>query len=753
MKKSLKNIKIKKYPDGGTTPKKQPIVVTDPNNPRLRAYNDSLGLYNMTLKNRLQVPKGSSSTNDPFLKKANGDEWNAMLLRQKLSEDGKKNNDKNIKLRKSLGYDKSEPEYSSRIGLNTFYVYKKPVQPVVYQAKTKPTTNPIMLSKGFDRDNSTPALYEDYKAIPEPVVKQNVQTYSAAGYPMIGGKKVLKGYVNGPGNKANKSNNEYPGGGVIKPDYTAIIGGITPMLMGMINNQSAQAGAAPKNSTAMGAVSGAMSGASAGSSLGPWGIAGGAVLGGVAGGITANKQYKNAVADFNQTNSNNLFNDREMEYTNRINKDLAGLNFAQGGYIPNQDNPQWIFNTWANKMAQGGLVPAELESEENVLLPNGTTKQFDGASHEAGGIKTMLPENTMVFSDRLKLGGKTFADLAKKHSTTKYEKILKAKDSTPLAKKTATKMIDISKKSLTSLFNTQEAMKEQEFTNEFQKKLGGIIKKYYGGGLTPQEQLKSAYDKGVSKQKLFNNQPAALWDVPVQYDNTPLNTPASVPYKPINFVTGEGLPKASVSNNKLPSEIGTPNPQPNWWDRNKGALGTLGLEATKGIANNIGNLSYLLNEGKSYDKVTPRTITPEYINADAQINEAKQAGATGNYLLRNTFAGSPGSLLSGLPQSALQTGRAVSGIRSEVNNANAGIANQTKQYNSQVTANADAAQQANKDAAYTAYYQYLSKLGENTNKGIADKSIKDQAYTRDLYLENELLKLNKWMSKYYNQNN
>jgi len=603
----------------------------------------------------------------------------------------------------------------------------------------------------------------------------------------------------------------YANGGITKPDYSAIAGAVAPMMLGLIGgNQASKAGQAPRNNTGLGVASGAISGASSLAPLGPWGMAAGAVVGGVTSGIMANKNYKQEMKDWNQSNSNEIFNQNQMDYTNRINKDLAGLNFAKGGFIPDQDNPQWIFNTWTNKMANGGmagLVPAELEKEENVLLPDGTTEQFNGASHSQGGIKTTLPENTMVFSDKLKLGKKTFADLAKKYSTKKYEKMLEDKNSTPLAKKTANKMMENSKKNLMSLFNVQEDMKAENFNTEFKKKFGGLIKKYADGGmLGPSTDInlkkhwlkKYMDDNNISSSNIFNYPDNEVNSAYEAYNNknfnlnygytpnfitgenlipktgklpsqvgTPIdnNQPTTmIPWKPINFVTGRGLPREPInpiqpySKPTTPSQGATPEsvmqprtspafngyPKPNWWDKNKSTVGTVGTELGKGILNNIGNLSYLFNEGKSYDKVTPRTITPDYINADAQINEAKQAGATGNYMLRNTFAGSPGALLSSLPQNAVQTGRTVAGIQNQVDNANAGISNQTKQFNSQVLTGADDRQAQNKGQSLSNYYSAITQLGENTNKQMLGYNMSK----RDKEMLPILLKLYPELAKY-----
>jgi len=69
-------------------------------------------------------------------------------------------------------------------------------------------------------------------------------------------------------------------------------------------------------------------------------------------------------------------------------------------------------NSLGQEFAMGGMniqPNAEVEKQENTLNPDGSTTQYDGASHEQGGIKTNLDPGTLIFSDKLKLGGKTFA--------------------------------------------------------------------------------------------------------------------------------------------------------------------------------------------------------------------------------------------------------------------------------------------------------------------------------------------------------
>jgi hypothetical protein len=104
-----------------------------------------------------------------------------------------------------------------------------------------------------------------------------------------------------------------------------------------------------------------------------------------------------------------------------------------GGMIdPSMYMQQMMYGSYA----QGGQVPqnipVEVEGEEMYEMPNGQVGKFQGPTHEEGGIipvvngKKGLPEGTKVYSDRLKVNGKTMADRKDKRerNIAKLEKLL-----------------------------------------------------------------------------------------------------------------------------------------------------------------------------------------------------------------------------------------------------------------------------------------------------------------------------------------
>jgi len=105
MKKFKKNGWLDEYPDGGKTLRK-PIVVDNPNDPKLRAYNDSLNLYN---KNKNNYEEGIET-------KKRG------LKYQNLLKEVSKNT-------KTVYLEEGTP----------INIVKKPTQPVVYQMPNNTT--------------------------------------------------------------------------------------------------------------------------------------------------------------------------------------------------------------------------------------------------------------------------------------------------------------------------------------------------------------------------------------------------------------------------------------------------------------------------------------------------------------------------------------------------------------------------------------------------------------------------------------
>lgn len=121
-----------KYPNGGTNP---PIFTSNPNDPRIQAYKDSLDLYN---KGKLE--KQEIERNYPYRIYGDND-----FTREYETPLYGRYNDMRIKPVYWSAYYKSFEDAAknnnSTFGAHFAYDYQKPVQPIVYKPEEKKTTN------------------------------------------------------------------------------------------------------------------------------------------------------------------------------------------------------------------------------------------------------------------------------------------------------------------------------------------------------------------------------------------------------------------------------------------------------------------------------------------------------------------------------------------------------------------------------------------------------------------------------------
>ena len=152
---------------------------------------------------------------------------------------------------------------------------------------------------------------------------------------------------------------------------------------------------------------------------------------------------------------------------------MAGQGLAQSGDMSGiggfmQDNWKNI-STGVNLSqsfigAYGGTVPSEIEGEEVVELPDGSTHQAKGPSHEKGGIDLVLPEGAEVFSKRIKIDGVSIADRKKKREKKEFtlEELLTANSTDGIIKNS----LDRTKKN---------NLKEEKLDTDVQKVVGNIL--------------------------------------------------------------------------------------------------------------------------------------------------------------------------------------------------------------------------------------------------------------------------------------
>lgn len=99
-------------------------------------------------------------------------------------------------------------------------------------------------------------------------------------------------------------------------------------------------------------------------------------------------------------------------------------------------------------LANGGQVPIEVEGGEVAEEPNGAMTQYQGASHEQGGVDDTVPQGTNIFSDRLAIDGQTMAQrkLTREKSLNKLNKAAIRRPVDGLVKNAQKRQIDINDK-------------------------------------------------------------------------------------------------------------------------------------------------------------------------------------------------------------------------------------------------------------------------------------------------------------------
>ncbi len=124
--------------------------------------------------------------------------------------------------------------------------------------------------------------------------------------------------------------------------------------------------------------------------------------------------------------------------------------------------------------ASGGQVPVEVEGNEMGQLPNGQMLDFQGPSHEQGGIPIDLPSGTKIYSDRVSIDGKTMAQrkASRENKLNKLEKKIAKGDR--VAKNTLDRYMLTAGKEEALDMSIQQMLNEADNNPEFAK--GGLIK-------------------------------------------------------------------------------------------------------------------------------------------------------------------------------------------------------------------------------------------------------------------------------------
>ena len=517
-----------KYAGGG----KVPIKVTDPNDPRLRAYNDSNVLYNqgVNLKNliensnlynkipeheKLIMKNNNSFSTQPFGKiTGNG-------IGKFIDNSGKKitlKSNKKIQPIDNLIYTRNESDYKTRkearesfdnnefIDKNISWIghgvqlYKKPVQPYIYE-KSKPVIEqnkqqPIVQEQQFQPDivnTVTPQdktkLYQGYDFMQETGLRPGDYTESQIQDAMKakGTKKLSNKYAKGgrvlpkfkPGGTWNGVD---ANGNAIQTNFAnstagsnlvtgaGIAGSVVPMLTSFIPDNEVKDAEGNVLGSEVNVGKGALNGAAQGASMGMVAGPWGAAIGAGLGAI-----YGGITA----SSDNDALNEAKRKANIGIgNKNLStDMTSNKNNYSVNRYNNNQMI------AANGGTVinedmgnpNAELELNETFRDPmTGETGMVDGPSHDDGGIEMSLAEGTQIWSDRLKHNGRTFASLTKP-IINKIANIEKGLGTNPNSrfKQNSIKLLNAQ---LDFFFNVQESNKQQdEMKRTLKKQEGGVV--------------------------------------------------------------------------------------------------------------------------------------------------------------------------------------------------------------------------------------------------------------------------------------
>ena len=412
---------------------------------------------------------------------------------------------------------------------------------------------------------------------------------------------------------------------------------------------------------------------------------------------------------------------------------------------------------------------AEVEMQENSISPNGDFTQYNGPSHEMGGIPTYMEPGERIFSDRLKVPGtkKTFAEVNKKNNTTKEDKVIDNNKSTSLAKSTAKLIADIKRRKSDELFEAQEQIKADKFKSQLENDLyacGGMVKYKNGGihikpenrgkftaaakraGMGVQEYAshvlahKDNFSSTLVKRANFAKN-AASWKHAYGGEQPPYETTGTYPptgwgqyNTPIDYsgpvnLTGGPSDIAPIDDplndydpflNQQQKQLGRQMKKnltydrPNYYEAIEPAINT-GLQ-------NLGNIYDLgiTKFGKKYDKEDSGQLTPERLNPNEAIRQANMEARTTRGRLKDLTAGNAGAYLSNLTRTQAANTMNKARIIQDFENANVGIGNQFMMHNQATRMQDKANEQMNKARSEDIARQAIRGIGTNTSAAYRD---------------------------------
>lgn len=441
----------------------------------------------------------------------------------------------------------------------------------------------------------------------------------------------------------------------------------------------------------------------------------------------------------------------DVFFAKKYNDDLeknAKAEIAYNQTIEDQQNQMYARKGGMMKCADGGMLPnAELESQENTLNPDGSTNQYNGPSHEAGGIPTKLDPGTLIFSDKLKLPGtkKTFASLNKENMTSKEDKILSDKKADSTARITAELMKQAKNKKSIALFQEQENLKQSKLDN-YTKRLGGV-QKYFGGGFVPPTE-DDTYGMEAPQYTSSNgtNYYASQNNSGINSNELAIEASRQGIYDFENSNRG-GSNMTTYDNSPSPTNSNTGN-------RDYSSYINAGAQIGSFAASNIGNF-YDLKRAKKVDKESYNRVTPAYLDPSAALSYNNTAFRKGAADVRNAAVGNSATYIQNRKDLAINQMLANARIRSDYDNRNNEIGNQAKYYNAGIGDKETIANMMNQAQARNIKSSAYSNLGYNAGQAITgsvkdyNMQQRDKEYLRILAAKYPEIMKDPELSKYY----
>ncbi len=158
-------------------------------------------------------------------------------------------------------------------------------------------------------------------------------------------------------------------------------------------------------------------------------------------------------------------------------QDPDDMEDGQEEYIPEEEEEEvdedGIGETFGGEFALGGRVrskvPIEVEGGEVLENPLGTVKKAVGPSHAKGGVDVNVLPGTKVYSDRVKIDGKTMAErkIRREKAEKRIEKLKLKHEYDPLVNNSLQRTMQVNQAEEAEDMQLQEALKGIEDRKKF----------------------------------------------------------------------------------------------------------------------------------------------------------------------------------------------------------------------------------------------------------------------------------------------